>query len=165
MSYLFFFFQAEDGIRDLTVTGVQTCALPIWAAAGHGLEENPKPGWSLAFPGARTPSVLLLAAEHVLTRRARAAQLEQEAAALDEEHDPEQDPAGVGEDRHVRRDPARGGAEESPDGERQSGRGYHVARAHVQPERAQRRHGTGRQRARARAAEAQLPERQEQRRD
>src|SRR2546427_2139029 len=27
--YLFFFFQAEDGIRDLTVTGVQTCALPI----------------------------------------------------------------------------------------------------------------------------------------
>src|SRR2546430_7327954 len=25
----FFFFQAEDGIRDLTVTGVQTCALPI----------------------------------------------------------------------------------------------------------------------------------------
>src|SRR2546430_5536220 len=27
--FLFFFFQAEDGIRDLTVTGVQTCALPI----------------------------------------------------------------------------------------------------------------------------------------
>src|SRR5256886_4076128 len=29
--FLFFFFQAEDGIRDLTVTGVQTCALPISA--------------------------------------------------------------------------------------------------------------------------------------
>src|SRR2546421_6987350 len=28
-SQLFFFFQAEDGIRDLIVTGVQTCALPI----------------------------------------------------------------------------------------------------------------------------------------
>src|SRR2546430_6983182 len=28
----FFFFQAEDGIRDLTVTGVQTCALPICMA-------------------------------------------------------------------------------------------------------------------------------------
>src|SRR2546430_3699520 len=28
-SDVFFFFQAEDGIRDLTVTGVQTCALPI----------------------------------------------------------------------------------------------------------------------------------------
>src|SRR2546430_6581247 len=27
--FIFFFFQAEDGIRDLTVTGVQTCALPI----------------------------------------------------------------------------------------------------------------------------------------
>src|SRR2546427_11811504 len=32
--FFFFFFQAEDGIRDLTVTGVQTCALPIsWSAA------------------------------------------------------------------------------------------------------------------------------------
>src|SRR6516165_11599400 len=29
MTVDFFFFQAEDGIRDLTVTGVQTCALPI----------------------------------------------------------------------------------------------------------------------------------------
>src|SRR3712207_8436658 len=28
-----FFFQAEDGIRDIGVTGVQTCALPIWRAA------------------------------------------------------------------------------------------------------------------------------------
>src|SRR3989440_4945216 len=30
MTFLFFFFQAEDGIRDLIVTGVQTCALPIF---------------------------------------------------------------------------------------------------------------------------------------
>src|SRR5258708_14563137 len=30
--YLFFFFQAEDGIRDDLVTGVQTCALPIWSS-------------------------------------------------------------------------------------------------------------------------------------
>src|SRR3989337_2004361 len=29
VSVLCFFFQAEDGIRDATVTGVQTCALPI----------------------------------------------------------------------------------------------------------------------------------------
>src|SRR5258707_10748898 len=28
-SFFFFFFQAEDGIRDIGVTGVQTCALPI----------------------------------------------------------------------------------------------------------------------------------------
>src|SRR5205809_2613197 len=27
---VFFFFQAEDGIRDVAVTGVQTCALPIY---------------------------------------------------------------------------------------------------------------------------------------
>src|SRR6476620_7460674 len=31
---LFFFFQAEDGIRDIGVTGVQTCALPISVAFG-----------------------------------------------------------------------------------------------------------------------------------
>src|SRR3712207_9189494 len=29
MLFIFFFFQAEDGIRDIGVTGVQTCALPI----------------------------------------------------------------------------------------------------------------------------------------
>src|SRR5690606_34663717 len=34
-SYDFFFFQAEDGIRDFHVTGVQTCALPI-SPAHHG---------------------------------------------------------------------------------------------------------------------------------
>src|SRR5438046_6983821 len=31
MFFCFFFFQAEDGIRDWSVTGVQTCALPIYA--------------------------------------------------------------------------------------------------------------------------------------
>src|SRR5216683_7816971 len=36
----FFFFQAEDGIRDLIVTGVQTCALPIYG----GPEWRPSPG-------------------------------------------------------------------------------------------------------------------------
>src|SRR5256884_5331811 len=30
--YVFFFFQAEDGIRDVAVTGVQTCALPIFGS-------------------------------------------------------------------------------------------------------------------------------------
>src|SRR6266536_6174041 len=32
---IFFFFQAEDGIRDPLVTGVQTCALPIFLAPTH----------------------------------------------------------------------------------------------------------------------------------
>src|SRR5690606_39523835 len=35
--YFFFFFQAEDGIRDFHVTGVQTCALPI-SVADRGRE-------------------------------------------------------------------------------------------------------------------------------
>src|SRR2546427_8085540 len=34
--FFFFFFQAEDGIRDLTVTGVQTCALPILVSTWAG---------------------------------------------------------------------------------------------------------------------------------
>src|SRR2546430_6096082 len=38
MNMVFFFFQAEDGIRDLTVTGVQTCALPILIAHRFGFE-------------------------------------------------------------------------------------------------------------------------------
>src|SRR2546430_6404288 len=39
--WVFFFFQAEDGIRDLTVTGVQTCALPISTCSSRrALEEQ-----------------------------------------------------------------------------------------------------------------------------
>src|SRR5256885_3010900 len=34
-SWIFFFFQAEDGIRDYKVTGVQTCALPICERLGE----------------------------------------------------------------------------------------------------------------------------------
>src|SRR5207253_6461489 len=36
---ILFFFQAEDGIRDGHVTGVQTCALPIWIT-GRGLRRR-----------------------------------------------------------------------------------------------------------------------------
>src|SRR5437764_11855144 len=36
LSLVFFFFQAEDGIRDTSVTGVQTCALPILRAPARG---------------------------------------------------------------------------------------------------------------------------------
>src|SRR5256885_5868308 len=36
IGFFFFFFQAEDGIRDYKVTGVQTCALPIWLALQTG---------------------------------------------------------------------------------------------------------------------------------
>src|SRR5438128_5011806 len=39
-SMAFFFFQAEDGIRDATVTGVQTCALPIFRRAMNTLQNR-----------------------------------------------------------------------------------------------------------------------------
>src|SRR5206468_9997088 len=47
------FFQAEDGIRDLIVTGVQTCALPIssrvpWRAR---LQDSIQPAWTWAAGG------------------------------------------------------------------------------------------------------------------
>src|SRR4030066_559274 len=49
-----FFFQAEDGIRDSSVTGVQTCALPIWSGTS-----SPRPAPGTEPPGrpsgSRTP--------------------------------------------------------------------------------------------------------------
>src|SRR2546430_10269520 len=62
----FFFFQAEDGIRDLTVTGVQTCALPILfgVLAYFGLPVNDLPAVdypviqvNVGYPGA-TPETM-----------------------------------------------------------------------------------------------------------
>src|SRR2546421_574077 len=56
----FFFFQAEDGIRDLIVTGVQTCALPISSASPWGRTGPRSPsctqGTSASWPsyGTRT---------------------------------------------------------------------------------------------------------------
>ena len=38
----FFFFQAEDGIRDYKVTGVQTCALPIYGTRGKSYKAAEK---------------------------------------------------------------------------------------------------------------------------
>src|SRR5256886_9030096 len=45
-----FFFQAEAGIRDLTVTGVQTCALPISLCRGSAS------AWPWPTPGPSTPT-------------------------------------------------------------------------------------------------------------
>src|SRR5687767_15414894 len=47
MFVFFFFFQAEDGIRDKLVTGVQTCALPI-CSAGRGSQCRVPPKYTLA---------------------------------------------------------------------------------------------------------------------
>src|SRR3989475_7432516 len=129
--FLFFFFQAEDGIRDLTVTGVQTCALPIadracqeapgrldvqlggqrLAAASHrgDLQDDGRPG---------------SAARAVQGRRAATARLDQRRSLAHLRHRPcgravDQEQAGAGDSRHQRRagcraargpDPERGGA-------------------------------------------------------
>src|SRR5256885_11796374 len=61
---IFFFFQAEDGIRDYKVTGVQTCALPIWVdrhvegvRGAHGRRLDPgKAAAPLQRPGGRVRS-------------------------------------------------------------------------------------------------------------
>src|SRR3989475_9051387 len=58
--YFFFFFQAEDGIRDLTVTGVQTCALPIFGVGGLKTVQDPYTGAPLAAVPALFPDVALL---------------------------------------------------------------------------------------------------------
>src|SRR5205823_8252029 len=77
----FFFFQAEDGIRDKLVTGVQTCALPIYGGgATHvyspfGLEEQrlwPQMDELLGYPTEHQPyriGVALSEAQLALARR------------------------------------------------------------------------------------------------
>src|SRR5205807_6906796 len=53
VSRLFFFFQAEDGIRDYKVTGVQTCALPISDAieiVADSMTKTIFPGLQVAHP-------------------------------------------------------------------------------------------------------------------
>src|SRR5437867_6080594 len=55
--FFFFFFQAEDGIRDRTVTGVQTCALPIFPARSVGGDHDRRGGEVREAPrrGVRPP--------------------------------------------------------------------------------------------------------------
>src|SRR2546430_6642807 len=58
VSSIFFFFQAEDGIRDLTVTGVQTCALPIYPLADGLLVLRPRPAEDFDLAGSRVEEPL-----------------------------------------------------------------------------------------------------------
>src|SRR3989454_4808194 len=67
MLFLFFFFQAEDGIRDYKVTGVQTCALPI---CGH--RRGRQPGHRSGYLQAAARSLPVRVAEG-LPRRAHGA--------------------------------------------------------------------------------------------
>src|SRR5256885_9742262 len=52
----FFFFQAEDGIRDYKVTGVQTCALPISATRSPIRPENAEEPLRLKSPSSPWPT-------------------------------------------------------------------------------------------------------------
>src|SRR5690606_39283672 len=65
--FMFFFFQAEDGIRDFHVTGVQTCALPILGVRigdmGVAKDGSHKPGY--------TPGIDIRARVTVLAEGAR----------------------------------------------------------------------------------------------
>ena len=54
--FFIFFFQAEDGIRDRLVTGVQTCALPISEMTAE-LDEKMVEEWAAAIPLKRSGSV------------------------------------------------------------------------------------------------------------
>src|SRR5688572_32404526 len=77
----FFFFQAEDGIRDLTVTGVQTCALPIFpcrrplrlrglrgfpghAAPGGRKRAGPGQPWAQRFQASSSTPIATRSEEH-----------------------------------------------------------------------------------------------------
>src|SRR5206468_4368445 len=58
--FFFFFFQAEDGIRDLIVTGVQTCALPIFAPRSRPPRSRTVDASDLRRDFLREETVLLL---------------------------------------------------------------------------------------------------------
>src|SRR3712207_7483412 len=78
--FSFFFFQAEDGIRDIGVTGVQTCALPICPhAVEHRLE--------LVLVDHR-PEVVVVRGADALRRRALEQQLAERVVDGVEDDDP-----------------------------------------------------------------------------
>src|SRR5207249_8184886 len=67
-----FFFQAEDGIRDRNVTGVQTCALPISRRnpghLGRRIWPNARGGWPISGQ-TRRPRPQPLRLHHLASRR------------------------------------------------------------------------------------------------
>src|SRR3712207_7663282 len=75
---IFFFFQAEDGIRDIGVTGVQTCALPIFSVtpgvAWRSLAMSPvtlKPGSCPPSPGFAPWAILISISRQLLRSEER----------------------------------------------------------------------------------------------
>src|SRR5690554_3264399 len=68
----FFFFQAEDGIRDADVTGVQTCALPIYVTRRTLRSSRPQPSPADAQP--QSPSIQGLTADPLALSKLRQGQ-------------------------------------------------------------------------------------------
>src|SRR5262249_56963906 len=62
---IFFFFQAEDGIRYWSVTGVQTCALPISKSRVFSMRLCPSPRWSIVIATGCTLLVTALGSDPV----------------------------------------------------------------------------------------------------
>src|SRR5699024_12170026 len=74
LNHVFFFFQAEDGIRARNVTGVQTCALPISTPAT-------KPASNLLIRGVSTPTTKPTWSSSVLSAAAAPARKEASSSA------------------------------------------------------------------------------------
>src|SRR3989454_11625806 len=76
--FFFFFFQAEDGIRDYKVTGVQTCALPVPHESPAAPVQDwwtPHPTWPVLHPavGRKPIDSASVCADHPAHRAARMA--------------------------------------------------------------------------------------------
>src|SRR4030066_1146017 len=90
VAFFVFFFQAEDGIRDSSVTGVQTCALPIsWrvqftpdacAQALREVEERYAPLKAALLSAGRKGTINVVAMENWLVQLSRTRRLAQQVA-------------------------------------------------------------------------------------
>src|SRR5256885_3810121 len=76
----FFFFQAEDGIRDYKVTGVQTCALPIYLARLH--QPSRLAAAATAQPPPNCSSVMQASHLHPSNGQAASSEMQRPAASI-----------------------------------------------------------------------------------
>src|SRR5436305_4554300 len=86
--FFFFFFQAEDGIRDADVTGVQTCALPIsfqYSCARMKVNCSPRSGPCRTMPQVRCTAQAAAASRIRLSRVAARSQRRSEERRVGKE--------------------------------------------------------------------------------